>query len=112
MRLLWAYYVQILRRLHIPLFSRPVKARPFDRIPSDNWLRTGFAIEVFSGVFIIASSATFACAWNFHFPSQTEQILWRAASVLNLAFAIVGGGYTWYWHHALRQRQKQLDLGV
>jgi hypothetical protein len=110
MRLLWSYYIRILQKLYIPLFSRPVKNRPHDRIPSDNWLPTGFAIEVFSGVFIIASSATFACAWNFHFPSEVERILWRAASVLNLAFAVVGGGYTWYWHHALQQRRKKSNL--
>jgi hypothetical protein len=35
--------------------------------------------------------------WNFHFPTQVERILWRVASVFNLAFGVIGGSIVWYW---------------
>jgi hypothetical protein len=59
---------------------------------------------LFAGVFILAFSATFICAWNFHFPTQVERIIWRSASVYNLIFGTFGGAYTWVWHHALLKR--------
>ena len=97
MSLVWAYYNEILRRLRLPLFSRPVRDRPHDRIPSDQFPKMSFFFTVVSGVFILAFGATFAIAWNWHFPTEAEQVLWRTASIYNAVYTTVGGLHMWLW---------------
>lgn len=103
---IWAYYSQITRKLHLPLFSRPIKVKPRDRIPSDIWLKPDFRRESFSGVFILAFAITFMTAWNFPFPTSIEQTLWRAASTFNLVFSVFGGGYIMLWEYIIPKMQK------
>jgi hypothetical protein len=107
MSLIWKYYISILRRLRIPLFSRPINIKPHNRITGDTFLKTELDLELFAGVFILAFSATFICAWNFHFPTPTERIIWRSASVYNLIFGTCAGAYTWVWHLFLFNRHKK-----
>jgi hypothetical protein len=100
--ILWSYYNELLRRIGIHLFRRPITADPWDRIPSDNFLRHDrLVVEIVSGIPILAFGAVFMLAWNFPFPTPAEKMIWRAASVFNLIYAVVGGAYTWLWHQLL-----------
>jgi hypothetical protein len=112
MQMIWEYYVEILHKLRIPLFSRPMKGPIQDRIRSDNFLKTELDLEAFAGVFILAFSATFTCGWNFYFPTPTERLLWRCASIYSLVFGVVGGAYTWIWHLVLFEKHKAMRLPV
>jgi hypothetical protein len=98
MNLLWEYYTRLLQAMHIPLFSRPIKSRPHNRNRSDKFLRTELDYEVFAGVIILLFGGTFLCAWNFHFPTVVERLIWRCASIYFMIYVVVGGSYTWIWH--------------
>jgi hypothetical protein len=96
--------------MHIPLFSRPIRSRPHNHNRSDKFLRTDLDFEIFGGIMILLFGGTFLCAWDFHFPSYTERILWRCASVYFLVFVVVGGAYTWIWHIKLFDKYKPTPL--
>jgi len=81
------------------MFSRPIRARPHDRNRGDRFLNTELDMELFSFIFILGFCASFLCAWNFYFPTPTERLIWRIASVYTLAFGIFGGSYVGWWHH-------------
>ncbi|KAH6669249.1 hypothetical protein B0J14DRAFT_115384 [Halenospora varia] len=110
MDMIWKYYVGILYKMRIPLFSRPIKARPYDRNCNTDFLKTELDFELFAGVFIFAFSATTMCAWNFYFPTPVERLLWRCASAFTLIFGVVGGLYMWLWHLVLLDKHKAKQL--
>lgn len=95
-----------MRKLHLPLYSRPITVKPRDRIPSDTWLKPDLYHEFLSAIFIAAFAATLMTAWDFHFPTSVERTLWRASSVFNLVFSVLGGGYVWLWEHIIPKYQK------
>lgn len=105
--IVWQFYTAILRRLHIPLFSRPIRKRPHDRNRSDRFLNTELDMELVSFCFILGFCGSFLCAWNFYFPTPTERLLWRISSAYTLAFGIVGGVYVVIWHHKFSQANSQ-----
>ncbi|XWX00206.1 hypothetical protein V2A60_008226 [Cordyceps javanica] len=91
----WAYYADLSSRAKLPLFHRATKPQ-WDRIPSDVWYRVeGYLIPTALAVqlpFCIA----FLAAWNFYFPSSTERLLWRAASVFHALYSTLGTAYYLY----------------
>jgi hypothetical protein len=93
--------------LRLPLYSRPITVKPRDRIPSDTWLKPDMLREWFSMFFIFAFAATLMAAWNFHFPTSTERMLWRISSAFNVAFTLFGGGYVWLWEYVIPKIQKR-----
>lgn len=109
---LWDFYVGLLQAMRIPLFSRPIRSRPHNRNRSDKFIRTEPDFECFSGVVILVFGSTFIGAWNFHFPTQTELILWRCASIYFLVFVVVGGVYTWIWHFKLFEKYTAAALPI
>lgn len=96
----WKYYVQLIHHMHIPLVTRP-KRRPHDRIPSYNTPRVDTRAEIICGPTILLFSSIFLIAWNSHFPTATEKLLWRIASVNVLAYAVVGGLAGLYFHRTM-----------
>jgi uncharacterized membrane protein YsdA (DUF1294 family) len=103
----WRYYIQILHYMHIPLVTRP-KRRPYDRIPSHYFLRADTQAEIIATPTIVFFSAMFLIAWNSHFPTATEKLLWRIASVNTLAYALIGGPLSAYFQKTMfRAEQKQ-----
>lgn len=98
LNLIWEYYTGLLQAMHIPLFSRPIRCRPHNRNRGDKFLRTELDYEVFAGVIALLFGGTFLCAWNFHFPTTVERVLWRCASSYFMVYVVVGGGYTWMLH--------------
>ncbi|KAJ5383003.1 hypothetical protein N7517_000914 [Penicillium concentricum] len=98
----WKYYVQILHYIHIPLFTRPER-RPYDRIPSHFIPNMDTQAEIICAPTILLFSSVFLIAWNSAFPSATEKLLWRIASVNSLAFALIAGPLSLYFHRKMFQ---------
>ncbi|RAH64382.1 uncharacterized protein BO66DRAFT_242417 [Aspergillus aculeatinus CBS 121060] len=89
----WKYYTRLTQIMRIPIFSRPIRARPWDRFPSDTWLTPEYKYSPLALIILLGFSALFLVAWDFYFPTYTEKILWRICSVYNAAFSIYGGIY-------------------
>lgn len=96
----WKYYIQILHYIHIPLFTLPER-RPYDRIPSHFMPNVDTRAEIICAPTILLFSSVFLIAWNSTFPSATEKLLWRITSVNTLAFALVGGPLSLYFHRKM-----------
>ena len=79
--------------VHFSLVSRPITARPWDRFPSDMWLYPDARFHPLASLILIGFSFVFTLAWNFHFPTYTEQLLWRTCSVYHTCFTIFVGLY-------------------
>lgn len=86
---LCAYYANLLRRMGVVHTFPAVK--PVRHVHS---FYTP-AVNVWSLVFILVATtgyvAIFLAAWNFHFPSQTEQTLWRIATLSTFFITFFGG---------------------
>ena len=85
----WAYMKQLLRNAVLR------QGHQRDPAEADHFLSTGFEKlelkwEVFCGPFILMYSGIFLAAWNFQFPTYLEQLLWRIAGILTLAFFVTG----------------------
>ncbi|KAL2796641.1 hypothetical protein BJX66DRAFT_133898 [Aspergillus keveii] len=114
--ILWHYYNAILIRLHCPVFSRPVTARPYDRIPNDIFPHLDTLAESIAAPTILGFGALFMCAWNFHFPTGVEHTLWRVAATYTLLFTIIGGTYVQFCLKVLlpryaKAREEETNLG-
>jgi len=99
LNLIYHYFINMVRRMNINIFSRPVKHLPYDRIPGDTFLAPEFDLEIFLGFIVFCFSATFISAWNFYFPTATEQLLWRCASLYILVFGFWGSFFVSTWDH-------------
>ncbi|KAL5358688.1 hypothetical protein BJX96DRAFT_163922 [Aspergillus floccosus] len=86
----WRYFTEILQRAHLPIFSRKVDARPYNRIPSDQFQSLDGLAEAIGAPVIVVFGCIFMFAWNFHFPSATELVLWRVASIYTLLYIFFG----------------------
>lgn len=106
---LWAYYTQILRILHLPVYSRPVTVKPRDRIPSDTWLQTDLPRELLSAPFIIGFCVTLLSAWNFSFPTPIERLLWRIATSVFMAGGLISGVWLMLMEHVVRKRRMKKE---
>lgn len=96
----WRYYIQILHYMHVPLWTRPER-RPYDRIPGHFIPNVDTQAEIICAPTILLFSSVFLAGWNFHFPNATEKLLWRMASVNILAFGLVGGLLSLYFHKTM-----------
>ena len=91
--LLWAHDLTILRKLHIPLFSRRIKTRPVSRISNDNWPKIGHKGLFVAAVVCLIYSSIFVAGWNFPFPTRVELVLWRVSSLGTLSFIVLMGPF-------------------
>ncbi|CAG8901721.1 unnamed protein product [Penicillium egyptiacum] len=110
----WKYYIQILHYMHIPLFTVPER-RPYDRIPSHFFPTVDTQAEIICAPTILLFSSVFLIAWDSHFPSATEKLMWRIASVNTLAYGLFGGLLSLYLHKrmfqpGLRKPRAQAEL--
>ena len=87
--LLWAHYLNILRKLHLPFFSRHNADFPATRIPNDRWIEPTWKYEWFTAVFVWIYGGIFVIGWNFHFPTSTERILWQVSSVGTIGVLVI-----------------------
>lgn len=92
----------------VPLFSREIKTRLWDRLPSDAWLVIDRALLAPAFMVIVGFSISPLIAWNWHFPSEGERLAWRVCSVYHAAFSIALGVY--YIYAALLEEKKAAKL--
>ncbi|KAK4041490.1 hypothetical protein C8A01DRAFT_14747 [Parachaetomium inaequale] len=92
----WSYYEQLTYMVNIPLFSREIKARPWDRLPSEAFLVIDLALLAPAFVVLIGFSLSPLAAWNFHFPTEGEKLAWRVCSIYHAIFSIAVGLYYVY----------------
>ena len=79
--ILWAQGLNYLRRTHLTI---PDTARPITRFHNSTApVVDGWGYFVFFWL-TMAYLGIFSCGWNFDFPTQTEGMLWRAASLTSL----------------------------
>lgn len=87
--------VELSLRAKLPIFHRATKPQ-WDRIPSDIWYRVeGYLIPV-AMIVQVPFFFAFLGAWNFHFPSRSEQVMWRAASVFHASYSSLGTAYYFF----------------
>jgi hypothetical protein len=103
----WRYFNQILRRIHCPIFSRPVTTKPYNRIPSDDFPHLDTLADALACPIVLLFGGMFMFAWSFDFPSSLERILWRIASCYTLLFSIVGGPYLQFCYKVLLPRHAE-----
>lgn len=83
--------------LSYPILSNKTRERLFarhkkNRIASDDFPPHSFIAEGYCCAIMIIYSGVFLCAWTFYFPTATERILWRAASIMTvgISFPLAG----------------------
>lgn len=103
----WRYFNQILRRIHCPIFSRPVSTKPYNRIPSDDFPHLDTLADALACPIVLLFGSMFMIAWRFDFPSSLERILWRIASCYTLLFSIFGGPYIQFCYKVLLPRHAE-----
>ncbi|KAH6617813.1 hypothetical protein B0J18DRAFT_261929 [Chaetomium sp. MPI-SDFR-AT-0129] len=89
----WAYYEQLTYMVGLPVFSRKVTARPWDRLPSESFLVIDKTLLIPALVIMTGFSISPLIAWNFHFPTTQERLVWRVCSVYHAVFSITLGIY-------------------
>ncbi|KAI0026046.1 hypothetical protein F4780DRAFT_774245 [Xylariomycetidae sp. FL0641] len=104
----WGYYVRLTQAARLPLVSRPITARPWDRFPSDAWQPPSLAFVPAGAAVLLFFSVSFLLAWDFRFPTAREQLLWRVAAAYHAVFVIYGGAY--YLLEAVRWRNRRRRL--
>jgi len=73
---LWPYYVNILRKTG--LFKDMHKTRPVQRLSPFSFPRPSTRRSEHLVLWLgLSYAAIFFAAWNFHFPTRTERLLWR-----------------------------------
>jgi len=86
--LYWTYWMNVARKLH---FVFPLERPPIASIPDDNFPPISSWATAILVFFQITYAAIHLLAWNFHFPTATERILWRVATSY-IVCSIIG-----YW---------------
>ncbi|KAK0653058.1 hypothetical protein B0T16DRAFT_407361 [Cercophora newfieldiana] len=114
----WSYYTRLLHLLRLPIISRPMNCKPWDRFPSDMWIpaEKSWLLAPFAGFVLVVFSGWFLIGWNFFFPSPVEQYMWRVCAVTQAAFGIYGGVYYmlegFKWHAAHDKLEKQMPAAT
>lgn len=86
---LWTYYVNITRKL---LFLRPEnQSLPKQRFDSFNFPAIPLLLGIILWVISLVYAAIFVAAWNFHYPTRTEQIIWQTSSLGTVFIVLIGG---------------------
>ncbi|KAL2016206.1 hypothetical protein VTK56DRAFT_4063 [Thermocarpiscus australiensis] len=106
----WSYYARLTELLHIPVFSRRITARPWDRLPSYEWLVIDPALLVAASPVLTAFSVSPLIAWNFYFPTEGEKITWRVCSIYHVLYSGGTGLYLVYSH--IRETRKAVSVRV
>ena len=96
-------------RVFLSLAKRGLQQK--NRIPSDNFPPLPFSAELYCFFIMITYSCMFCGAWNFYFPSRTERILWRVASLIAIFYVVPGSfifaciEYTYFGHSKYSRRR-------
>lgn len=93
--LYWTYWMNILRKLGIDFIS---KKRPIRHIQDDNFPPLSRSTMVILFLIQIIYAGIHVAAWNFHFATSTEQLLWRISTLYILGSVLLGWTIDLYPH--------------
>lgn len=82
----WSYWINILKKIHM---TGPPQPRPLDRIPNDNFPPMPPMLMFCLFLFQTAYAGVQIVAWNFHFPTHTERLMWRISTLIIIAAVII-----------------------
>ncbi|KAL2192790.1 hypothetical protein P885DRAFT_46889 [Corynascus similis CBS 632.67] len=105
----WSYYEQLTYMVHLPLFSRKIESRPWDRMPSEAYLVIDRVLFLPAMVVAAGFSLSPLAAWNFHFPTEAERLAWRVCSVYHAVFSILLSMYYGYCVFKLETEASRID---
>ncbi|KAI1120294.1 hypothetical protein F5Y10DRAFT_290027 [Nemania abortiva] len=88
-----SYFSRFVELMHLKIIVRPPTLHPWDRFISEQWLPPEKVFIPFGLLGLLFFGSSFLIAWNFYFPTKTEQWLWRASAIYHLAFIVWGGMY-------------------
>ncbi|KXX73306.1 hypothetical protein MMYC01_210452 [Madurella mycetomatis] len=109
LNVMWQYYNELARKIWFSPFTRPVRTRPWNRIPGDMFLWMDFDLELIAAVFILLFSSVFFIAWNSHFPTRFEQMAWRVSSIYMITFGLIGSVWMALWMWILLPQKRLAD---
>ena len=85
----WIYYINILRKMRVVFVRQRVK--PVERFSSFSFPVLTGPMTLLMVVLSLAYTGLFVAGWNFNFPTGTEKLFWRLASLGTLIITIVCG---------------------
>jgi hypothetical protein len=88
--LCWRYFCNILFKLH--WFHKRPNIRPIQHFSSFNFLLPEQGILAVMLPVSLAYGSIFVAAWNQHFPTPVERLLWRISSVGSILIILIAGG--------------------
>lgn len=97
----WQYQLRLFRKIFRFSIPKISESRPADRRRSDDFPSMSMPVELCCGWLMLFYSAIFVAGWNMTFPSRVEEIMWRVASLVMLAFACMGGLFFFYIDHKI-----------
>ncbi|KAG9233536.1 hypothetical protein BJ875DRAFT_511829 [Amylocarpus encephaloides] len=103
----WSNWINILRQMGI-VFGPQV--RPVCRFENTNFLVLPGYTEFIFVFMSMLYSALFICGWNYDFPTRTEQVLWRTASVTMMVTILLRWVITEFAFTLYPKHQKKLDV--
>ncbi|POR39059.1 Uncharacterized protein TPAR_00737 [Tolypocladium paradoxum] len=104
----WEYLSHLSHQAYMPLFTR-LPGRPWERIPSDIWYPPE-AIAVWPGLAVqLPFCCCFLLAWNFHFATDAERIIWRISATYHAGYSLfITGAYLFWLRDVLLGRRREL----
>jgi hypothetical protein len=86
---LWTYYVILLRKMKIIFVYK--KDLPVRNFTSFNFMAPDKPFIFLILMIACTYSAIFLAAWNLHFPTDHERLVWRVCSAGTMCIVVVGG---------------------
>lgn len=86
---LWTYYVSLLHKMKIIYVYE--KELPVQHFSSFKFMAPDKPFLILMLTISCAYSAIFLAAWNFHFPTDLERLLWRVCTAGTMGLVLFGG---------------------
>ena len=92
----WQYLSYLSHKACFALFTR-LPGTPWRRMPSDIWHRPRGLLVPLGLLVQVPYCLSFLAAWNFHFATGTEQVLWRVSAIYHAFYSLMITGYYIFW---------------
>lgn len=104
----WQFMSRLSHQAFMPFFTR-LPGQPWARMPSDIWIQPQGTLTVLGAMLQVPFSLSFLWAWNFHFATETERILWRSSAIYHAVYTCIITVYYLYWLDAPGTPQSNPD---
>ncbi|KEY66030.1 hypothetical protein S7711_06938 [Stachybotrys chartarum IBT 7711] len=107
------YYIYLVRYIGLGRTRKLYAREVWDRFPADMWLPIERSLWLPCAFMLILFALVLLPGWFFHFPSQTEQLLWRIVIIYHCVFTFAGGLYYFFsvlkWDRDTKKESKRDD---